>query len=83
MDANLAWFRSYLTNRKKYICINNATKTNEQKVTWRVPQGSIPGPLLFLIHLNDVTSMSFVNHDYRNYWQIFTAVYVTVNCHCI
>ena len=32
-SANLAWFRSYLTNRKQYICINNDTKTNEQKVT--------------------------------------------------
>ena len=32
MSANLAWFRSYVTNRKLYICINNTTKTNEQKV---------------------------------------------------
>ena len=31
MGANVAWFRSYLTNRTQYICINNDTKTNEQK----------------------------------------------------
>ena len=31
--ANLAWFISYRTNRKHHICINNDTKTNEQKVT--------------------------------------------------
>ena len=37
--ANVAWFRCYLTNRKQYICINN-DKTNEQKVTCSVPQGS-------------------------------------------
>ena len=56
--ANLAWFRSYLTNRKQYICINNDAKTNEQKVTCGIPQRSILGPLLFLIYVDDFASAS-------------------------
>ena len=58
MGAKLAWFRSYLTNRKQHICINNETKTNEQKVSCGVPQRSTIGALSFLIYVNDLPSPS-------------------------
>ena len=56
--ASVGWLRSYLTNRKQYICIYNNTQTNEQKVTCGVTKGSILGPLLFSIYVTDLPSAS-------------------------
>ena len=54
---NLKWFESYLNNRKQFIAYNNKY-TSFETITCGVSQGSIFGPLQFLIYVNDLNQVS-------------------------
>ena len=57
------WLSDYLDNRQQRVCLQNCTST-WQTINAGVPQGSILGPLMFLIFMNDIVKILRVTFAY-------------------
>ena len=53
------WLQSYLYNRRQFVSFNSHC-SDMNTITCGVPQGSILGPLLFLLYVNDIVEVSSV-----------------------
>ena len=55
-ESSIRWFSSYLSDRRQLVEIS-CTLSSSANITCGVPQGSILGPLLFLIYVNDMSAV--------------------------
>ena len=74
LENELEWFRNYLFQRDQTVCFNGE-KSQREPVFTGVPQGSILGPLLFIMFINDLSDVLEHSHlvKYADDMVLFTA----------
>lgn len=72
INKELRWFQNYLLNRQQYVSMNGKT-SSLQVINIGVPQGSVLGPVLFMLYINDLSQ--FVSLSTCNLYADDTVIY--------
>ena len=79
----LGWIKSFLSDRKQHVCVNNCF-SDWSDVSSSVPQGSVLGPILFLLYINDIVDcvqgckIKLFADDVKLYW-VYDAKISSIN----
>ena len=68
----LDWFSDYMSGRKQFVTYNGV-KSSMSNASCCVPQGSILGPLLFLIYVIDIQN---ITHHFFHFYLLMTVIYL-------
>ena len=75
----LNWIQAFLTDRTQTIVIDGIT-SNTVPVTSGVPQGTVLGPILFLIYINDFPEYMYLTHSKLRLFADDSIIYKEITC---
>ena len=76
----LCWIRSFLTGRKQRVIVNGG-ESSWMEILSGIPQGSVLGPFLFLLFIDDLPdSIEGLVKIFTDDTKVFTAVYEDAGC---
>ena len=76
-----AWFESYLTSRKQFLQVNDY-KSTQRSLERGVPQGSVLGPLLYLLYTSPIADIIKLNKLQYHLYADDTQLYISFRTYC-